>query len=157
MEIEVVVEVPRGSGNKYEADHRTGAITLDRPLSPALRYPTDYGYVPGTLGEDGDPLDALLLLEEPAFPGCHVRCRPVGLFRMRDEAGPDCKLVAVPHWDARAELGDLSDSLLAVIRHFFEVYKDLDPDRHSEVLGWAERPAAEAELLAARKRFVERA
>lgn len=157
MDIDVVVEVPRGSGNKYEADRRTGAISLDRPLSPALRFPTDYGYVPGTMGQDGDPLDAIVLLEEPAFPGCHVRCRAIGLFRMEDEAGPDCKLLTVPHWDPRQELADLPDSLLDVIRHFFEVYKDLDPDRHSEVLGWDARPAAESELRDARERFSRRA
>src|SRR5215831_15569625 len=110
MEIEVIVEVPRGSGNKYEMDTATGVIHLDRPLSPALRYPIDYGFVCDTLGEDGDALDALVPLEEPAFPGCRLRCRPIGVLRMSDEAGIDAKIVAVPHWDPRTELADLSDS-----------------------------------------------
>jgi inorganic pyrophosphatase len=153
MEIEVVVESPRGSGNKYEADPRSGAITLDRPLSAALRFPADYGFIPGTIGQDGDALDALVLLEEAAFPGCHIRCRPVGLFRMADEKGDDPKVLAVPHWDPRVELTDLPDSLLAVISHFFEIYKDLEPDRHSEVLGWDGRLAAESAVRDARERY----
>jgi inorganic pyrophosphatase len=153
MEIEVVVESPRGSGNKYESDPVSGAITLDRPLSAALRFPADYGFIPGTMGQDGDPLDALVLLDEAAFPGCHVRCRPVCLFRMVDEKGDDPKVLAVPHWDPRAELTDLPDSLLAVIRHFFEIYKDLDRDRHSHVIGWEDRPAAESAVRDARERF----
>jgi inorganic pyrophosphatase len=153
MEIEVVVEVPRGSGNKYEMDAASGAIYLDRPLSAALRYPADYGFVAGTLGEDGDTLDALVLLDEPAFPGCHVRARPVALFRMSDEAGIDSKVLAVPHWDRRTELADLPDSLLAVIRHFFEVYKDLEPGKQTEVLGWEDRDAAESEVRLAQERL----
>jgi inorganic pyrophosphatase len=153
MEIEIVVESPRGSGNKYELDPLSGAITLDRPLSAALRFPADYGFIGGTIGQDGDPLDALVLLEEAAFPGCHIRCRPVGLFRMTDEKGDDPKVLAVPHWDPRAELTDLPDSLLAVISHFFEIYKDLEPDRHSEVLGWDGRLAAESAVRDARERF----
>jgi inorganic pyrophosphatase len=154
VEIEIVVEVPRGSGNKYEMDPATGVIRLDRPLSPALRYPADYGFVAGTLGEDGDALDAMVLLDEPTFPGCRVRSRPLGLFRMTDEAGVDAKVLAVPHWDARAELDDLPESLLAVISHFFEVYKDLEPGRRSEVIGWDGRLAAESEVLRGRRRLV---
>jgi inorganic pyrophosphatase len=153
MEIEVVVEVPRGSGNKYEMDPATGVIHLDRPLSAALRYPADYGFVAGTLGEDGDTLDALVLLDEPTFPGCRVRARPVALFRMADEAGIDSKVLAVPHWDPRTEVTDLPDSLLAVISHFFDVYKDLEPGKRTEVLGWHGREAAESEVRLAQERL----
>ncbi|HEY4027618.1 MAG TPA: inorganic diphosphatase [Candidatus Dormibacteraeota bacterium] len=156
MEIEVVVEVPRGSGNKYEMNPATGAIHLDRPLSAALRYPADYGLVAATLGEDGDALDALVILDEPAFPGCHVRCRPIGLFRMADEAGPDVKVLAVPHWDRRTDIGDLPDSWLAVVRHFFDVYKDLEPGKRTEIVGWDGREAAEVEVQLAMERFTAR-
>ena len=89
----MVVEIPRGSRNKYEMDHETGEIFLDRMLFTATQYPADYGFLPDTLGEDGDPLDALVLLDEPTFPGCRVRVRAVGVFWMRDEAGPDAKIL----------------------------------------------------------------
>ena len=96
MEFEVVVEIPKGQRNKYEMDHRTGRIYLDRMLFTSTRYPADYGFVDGTLGLDGDPLDALVLVEEPTFPGCVVRARTIGMFRMTDEKGPDDKIIAVP-------------------------------------------------------------
>ena len=102
--VEVVVEIPKGSRNKYEIDHDTGEVWLDRHLFTATAYPTDYGYVEHTLGEDGDPLDALVLLDEPTFPGCHVNGRPVGVFWMTDEAGPDAKILVVANdTDAAAE------------------------------------------------------
>lgn len=116
MEIDVVVESPRGSGNKYEIDPVSGAITLDRPLSSALRFPVDYGFVAGTIGEDGDPLDALVLLDEAAFPGCHVRCRPVGLFRMVDEKGDPDRHSEVLGWDDRLA----SESAIRDARERFE-------------------------------------
>ena len=87
MEFDVTIEIPKGQRNKYEVDHATGRIRLDRMLFTSTRYPDDYGFIEGTLGEDGDPLDALVLLEEPTFPGCLIRCRALGMFRMRDEAG----------------------------------------------------------------------
>ncbi len=96
MEIEVVVEIPKGSRNKYEMDHETGALWLDRHLFTATSYPADYGFIPGTLSEDGDPLDALVLLDEPTVPGCHILARAIGVFWMRDEAGPDAKILSVP-------------------------------------------------------------
>ena len=99
--VPVVVEIPRGSRNKYEIDHETGEIWLDRRLFSATVYPADYGYVDHTLGEDGDPLDALVIMEEPTFPGCRVRARPVGVFWMEDDAGPDAKIICVPHGDPR--------------------------------------------------------
>jgi len=101
MEFEVVVEIPKGQRNKYEMDHNTGRIYLDRMLFTSTRYPADYGFVDGTLGLDGDPLDALVLVEEPTFPGCVVRSRAIGMFRMTDEKGPDDKIIAVPARDPR--------------------------------------------------------
>ncbi|MGH7777421.1 MAG: inorganic diphosphatase [Candidatus Dormibacterales bacterium] len=149
LEFDVVVEVPKGSRNKYEIDHATGAIRLDRELFTATRYPVDYGFIPSTLSEDGDPLDALVVLGAPTFPGCHVLCRPVGLFRMRDEAGVDAKVLCVPSRDPRMTWRDLSDvpeHILLEIRHFFGIYKDLEPGKHTEVVGWEERAAAEEEI-----------
>src|SRR5688572_28291889 len=102
MHFDVTIEIPQGSRNKYEVDHATGRIRLDRMLFTATRYPADYGYIEDTLGEDGDPLDALVLLEEPTFPGCLIRCRALGMFRMRDEAGGDDKVLCVPAGDQRA-------------------------------------------------------
>jgi inorganic pyrophosphatase len=140
VEIEVVVEVPRGSRNKYELDHDSGAIWLDRMLFTATQYPADYGSIPGTLAPDGDPLDALVLLEEPTFPGCHVRGRVVGVFRMRDEKGDDDKVVAVPatdpRWEDVADVSDLPEHLTREIGHFFEVYKELEPGKQTDARGW---------------------
>ena len=155
-EFEVVVEIPRGSRNKYEVDHETGHVWLDRRLFTAMAYPADYGYIEGTLGEDSDPLDVLVLLDEPTFPGCHLHARAVGVFWMRDDAGPDAKVLAVPSTDPRfAEVTDLPDLppyLLDEIRHFFEAYKDLEPGKFSEVREWEGRDAAEAEIRAAFQR-----
>ena len=110
MEIEVVVEIPQGSRNKYEMDHATGRIRLDRMLFTSTCYPLDYGFVPDTLAEDGDPLDALVMLDEPTFPGCLVLARPVGVFWMHDEHGPDAKVLAVPARDPRYDgMRDLAD------------------------------------------------
>src|SRR5262249_36514572 len=126
----VFVEIPAGSRNKYELDRETGAIVLDRMLFTSMRYPSDYGFVAGTLAGDGDPLDALVLVGEPTFPGCRIRARPVGLFRMRDEKGADDKILCVPLrdplWSSAQELSDLPQTLLNEIEHFFAVYKDLE-------------------------------
>jgi inorganic pyrophosphatase len=157
MEIEVVIEIPKGTRNKYEADQDTGAIWLDRMLFTATRYPEDYGYVPMTLAEDGDPLDALVLLEEPTFPGCHIRARPIGVFSMRDEAGQDAKLLCVPATDPRLsevqELDDVPHYELDEIAHFFAIYKQLEPGKNTEVEGWQGRAAAEVVIDSARRRF----
>ena len=101
MEFDVTIEIPKGQRNKYEVDHETGRIRLDRLLFTSMAYPADYGYVEDSLGEDGDPLDALVLLDEPTFPGCLVRARPIGMFHMRDEAGGDDKILCVPAGDPR--------------------------------------------------------
>jgi inorganic pyrophosphatase len=156
MEIEVVVEVPKGSRNKYETDHATGVIRLDRDLSTAVRYPTDYGYIEDTLGEDGDPLDVLVILEEPTFPGCHITCRAVGLFTMSDEKGEDTKVLAVPIWDDRQDLSQIHGFILTGIRHFFDVYKDVEPGKFTEVGEWAGREAAEEEVRRSRERHATR-
>ena len=158
MEFEVVVEIPRGSRNKYEINHETGVVWLDRRLFTAMAYPADYGFVEGTLGEDGDPLDVLVLLDEPTFPGCHLMARAVGVFWMTDDAGPDAKILAVPaedtRWASASDLTDMPAFLLDEIRHFFAAYKDLEPGKFSEVRGWEGREAAETEIKAAYERVV---
>jgi inorganic pyrophosphatase len=145
------VEIPKGQRNKYEVDHETGRIRLDRMLFTSTRYPADYGYVEGTLGEDGDPLDALVLLDEPTFPGCLIKARTIGMFHMRDEAGGDDKLLCVPAGDPRQnhlqDLDDVSEFDRQEIQHLFETYKDLEPGKSVEGAHWAGRAEAEAEVL----------
>lgn len=156
--IEVLIEIPRGSRNKYEYDHERNVIRLDRRLFSATVYPADYGFVPDTLAEDGDPLDAIVLLEDPTFPGCLVNARPVGVFWMTDEKGRDAKLVCVPEgdpmWGSITELSELPKHLLDEIRHFFDVYKDLEPGKSSSTLGYGDAKDAQAELVAARERLL---
>ncbi|HUD40271.1 MAG TPA: inorganic diphosphatase [Streptosporangiaceae bacterium] len=159
MEFDVVIEIPKGQRNKYEMDHHTGRIRLDRMLFTSTRYPADYGFVENTLGEDGDPLDALVLLEEPTFPGCLISCRALGMFRMRDEKGKDDKVLCVPATDPRIahlqDITDVSEFDLLEIQHFFEVYKALEPGKEVEAAKWASRQAAEDEIEAARKRLAD--
>lgn len=154
---ELVVEIPRGSRNKYEMDHDTGAIWLDRPLFTATVYPADYGFFPDTLADDGDPLDGLVLIDEPTFPGCHLRVRPVGVFAMRDEAGDDEKVLCVLAGDARTEgYRDLTDIPVYVrreIEHFFEVYKALEPNKGTVTSGWQDAGAARRAIATAGARF----
>ena len=154
-----VIEIPGGSRNKYEIDKDTGAIFLDRTLFTATRYPADYGYIENTLGLDGDPLDALVLLQEPTFPGCLIRCRAIGMFRMTDEAGGDDKLLCVPASDPRVEhlrdIHHVSEFDRLEIQHFFEVYKDLEPGKSVEGADWVGRAEAEAEVEKSYKRFKE--
>ncbi|MBE9498189.1 MULTISPECIES: inorganic diphosphatase [Streptomyces] len=157
MEFDVTIEIPKGSRNKYEVDHETGRIRLDRHLFTSTVYPADYGFVDGTLGEDGDPLDALVLLEEPTFPGCIIKCRAIGMFRMTDEAGGDDKLLCVPSSDPRMEhlrdIHHVSEFDRLEIQHFFEVYKDLEPGKSVEGADWVGRAEAEAEVEASIKRL----
>jgi inorganic pyrophosphatase len=159
MDFDVTIEIPMGQRNKYEMDHETGRIRLDRMLFTSTRYPHDYGYVEGTLGEDGDPLDALVVLEEPTFPGCLIRCRAIGMFRMRDEAGGDDKVLCVPASDPRMEhiqdLKDVSEFDLLEIQHFFETYKDLEPGKSVEGATWTGRAEAEEEIQASRQRAID--
>lgn len=156
VEFDVTIEIPKGQRNKYEVDHHNGRIHLDRTLFTSTQYPADYGFIEGTLGEDGDPLDALVLLQEPTFPGCLIRCRAIGMFRMTDEAGGDDKVLCVPATDPRLEhLRDVNhvahfDKL--EIQHFFEVYKDLEPGKSVEGAEWVGRREAESEVTASRER-----
>ncbi len=152
----MIVEIPAGSRNKYEMDHETGEIFLDRMLFTATRYPADYGFVPDTLAEDGDPIDVLVLVGEPTFPGCRIRVRLIGVFLMEDQGQPDHKLIAVPEGDPRwehvAEVADLPQHLREELQHFFEVYKDLE-NKKTAALGWLGLERARHTLAAAREAY----
>jgi inorganic pyrophosphatase len=152
----VVVEIPKGTRNKYEMDHETGEIFLDRMLFTSMVYPADYGFIDGTLGQDGDPLDALVFLSEPTFPGCRIRARPFGLFRMRDEKGMDEKILCVPLrdpvWSNLRDLDDLEPNLRNEVEHFFQAYKDLE-HKDVETHGFGAREEAERVIAEARERL----
>jgi inorganic pyrophosphatase len=156
-EFDVLVETPQGQRNKYRMDPGRGLLRLDRMLFTSTRYPADYGYIEGTLGWDGEPLDALVLIGEPTFPWCLIRCRVIGMFCMSDERGPDDKMLCVPATDPRLghlrDVYDLPEFDRLEIQHFFEVYKELEPGK--AVLGgsWAGRTKAEAEIAASRIRL----
>jgi inorganic pyrophosphatase len=161
VEADVIVEVPKGSRNRYEYDQRLGRIRLDRMLFTATGYPGDYGFVPETIAEDGDPIDALLLLGEPTFPGCLVRARVIAVFWVDDTHGPDAKLLCVPAHDPRQqrlqELEDVPMHQIAEIWHFFEIYEALAPDKSAETRGWERKAQAIAALEDARRRYAEQA
>ena len=148
-EYDVVIEIPKGSRNKYEVDHETGRVYHDRVLFTSFVYPTDYGFFENTLGDDGDPLDALVLLEYPLFPGVGVKVRPVGVLNMSDEAGGDAKVIAVPYKDPRwqhiQDVNDIPEQTRKEIEHFFARYKDLEPGKFVNIEGWGD--AAEADGL----------
>ena len=150
-----VIEIPGGSRNKYELDPGSGQIFLDRMLFTATRYPADYGFIQGTLGGDGDALDALVFVGEPTFPGCRIEVRAVGMFVMRDEKGMDEKILSVPlrdpAWSHVENLSDLRPTLLAEIEHFFSVYKDLE-DHPTETDGFRDREQALVTIAEARER-----
>jgi inorganic pyrophosphatase len=152
-----VIEIPKGSRNKYEYDDELGGIKLDRFVSASVVYPTDYGYLPETLAPDGDPLDVLVCVSEPTFPGCIVPSKAIGLFKMADEKGPDDHVLCVPcsdpGWNHCNSIEDLPELLRAEIGHFFRVYKDLDPGKHSEVRGWGDLDAALETIEKARAAF----
>ena len=137
--VNVIVEIPKGSTNKYEIDPNTGIIRLDRFLFSPLFYPCDYGYIPQTLYSDGDAIDALVLLTHPTFPGCVVESRPIGVLKMSDEKGQDDKIICVASKDPRFSeveaLEDVSEHMRREIVHFFEVYKALE-EKSVDVLGW---------------------
>jgi inorganic pyrophosphatase len=160
VEVDVMVEIPKGSRNKYEYDPRLDRIRLDRTLFTATGYPSDYGFVPDTLAEDGDPIDALVLLDEPTFPGCLVRVRVIAVYWMRDEEGPDAKLLCVPAHDPRhthlQDLGDVPMHQISEIWHFFTIYKALEPGKSSESRGWENRKDAVRALEEAQLRFADR-
>lgn len=156
MEFDVTVEIPQGSRNKYEIDHESHRIRLDRLLFTSTKYPADYGFIEDTLGGDGDPLDALVLVGEPTFPGCVIACRAVGMFVMSDENGPDEKVLCVPAHDPRyssiQDIGDVPSYDRLEITHFFEVYKDLEPGKSVEGSHWEGREKAYEEIAASRRR-----
>ena len=157
MHIDVTVEIPKGQRNKYQNHHHTGRIRLDRYLYTSMGYPADYGYIEDTLGEDGDPLDALVLLPEPVYPGVIIESRPVGMFQMTDEAGGDDKILCVPAGDPRfdhvTDIGDVASFELQTIKHFFVHYKELEPGKYVQAADWADRQAAEAEVQRSIDRF----
>ena len=145
-EVYVLVEVPKGSQNKYEYNHDLGVIMLDRVLYSPVHYPADYGHIPGTHCEDGDPLDVLVLVTEPTFPGCVICARPIAVMEMEDEKGLDDKVLAVPIDDPRfdqvRDIADVPPHILREIAHFFEIYKALEPNKWTKVRKWYD--AAEA-------------
>ena len=155
-DINVVVEIPQGSRNKYEIDKTSGMFKLDRVLYSAVHYPGDYGLMPRTLSDDGDPLDVLVLVKESTFAGCVMACRPLGLLRMRDNGELDEKIIAVAARDPlRAGLFDIADlpsHMLREIEHFFQVYKDLE-EKKTETRGYGNRVEAEQVIDEARRRF----
>ncbi len=139
MMISVLIEIPKGSRNKYELDKTTGLLKFDRMLFSAVHYPSDYGFIRDTLAEDGDPLDAMVLVWEPTFPGCLIDAKPIGLFKMWDERGRDEKILAVPlhdpMWNHLESLEDVPPHLLKEIEHFFAIYKELE-EKKTGVEGW---------------------
>lgn len=143
--VPVIVEIPRGSRNKYEMDKESGRIFLDRVLYSSVHYPSDYGFIPDTLADDGDAIDVLIVVNEPTFPGCLVHARPIGVLNMRDEKGIDDKVLAVPIGDPRFEdvrdLSGISPHWLREIENFFGTYKTLE-DKFTEVVGWQDVEAA---------------
>ena len=157
----VIVEIPmHGEPIKYEVDKETGAVFVDRFMSTAMRYPCNYGYIPRTLAEDGDPCDVLVLSPVPLITGVVVRCRPIGMLRMQDEAGGDSKILAVPveklsslYREVRSP-SDLPELATRQIAHFFEHYKDLEPGKWVRVSTWVEADDAKREILASVERYV---
>jgi inorganic pyrophosphatase len=143
--VNAIIEIPQGSNNKYEFDHELEVFKLDRTLYSPLYYPFDYGWVCDTLADDGDPLDILVITSQPTFPGCLVEARPLGILMMRDDKGPDEKVLAVADTDPRfkgmTHLSDLPPHILKEIVHFFDIYKDLE-DKQTHVLGWQDVESA---------------
>jgi len=159
-EINVIIEIPAHSDPvKYEVDKETGAMFVDRFMNTAMHYPCNYGYIPHTLSEDGDPLDVLVVTPIPLISGSVIQCRAIGMLNMTDEAGPDAKLLAVPItklcklYKAAEGPGDMSELLLNQISHFFEHYKDLEQGKWVKVDGWAGADEARKEILVSIERF----
>jgi inorganic pyrophosphatase len=154
FDINVVIEIPQGSQVKYEIDKDSGAIVVDRFLFTPMSYPAAYGFIPGTLAADGDPADALVLVPVGVVPGAVIRCRPIGVLHMQDEAGDDEKIICVPHDKVHPlhgeviDVEDLPKIVLQTIEHFFETYKDLEPGKWVKVGGWGSREDAEAVIIA---------
>lgn len=156
---DVIIEIPKGSRNKYEIDKETGRIRYDRMIFSSMHYPADYGFVPDTLALDSDPLDVLVLVTEPTFPGCLIEVKTIGVFHMEDEKGPDEKLICVPVsdpiWNKAEKLSDLNPHLIKEIEHFFRVYKDLEKKK-VDVKGWGELDEAKEILASCIERHKEK-
>ena len=154
-DINVVIEIPQGSQVKYEIDKASGAIVVDRFLFTPMAYPVAYGFIPGTLADDGDPADAMVLTPAAVVPGAVIRCRPIGMLQMEDESGQDEKIICVPHdkihpmFSKVHAIEDLPEITRAAIEHFFTRYKDLEPGKWVKVTGWADKAAAEAVIMKA--------
>lgn len=155
-EFDVLIEIPKGSRNKYEVDKASGRIRLDRMIFSSMQYPADYGYVENTLGLDGDPLDVLVFISEPTFPGCIIHVRLLGVFLMSDDKGQDEKLLCVPisdpFWGRYHNMDELNPHLLKELEHFFRVYKDLE-NKKVDIQGFASKEVALQILEDARKRY----
>ena len=155
MTVMVMVEIPKGSRNKYEFDNNKRLLKFDRMLFSAVHYPSDYGFILDTLAEDGDSLDALVLVWEPTFPGCIIEARPVGMFKMWDEKGPDQKILCVPvsdpFWNYIQNLSEVPPHLLQEIEHFFKIYKELEKKK-TGVEGWEDRESAIKVVLESQQR-----
>lgn len=163
-DINVIIEIPAHSEPiKYEVDKKTGSLFVDRFLSTSMYYPCDYGYIPRTLSEDGDPVDVLVITPIPVNRGCVIRCRPVGMLQMKDEAGDDRKILAVPInkltslYHNIQKFDDLPALLLHQITHFFTHYKDLEEGKWVKLEGWLGPEDAKKEILASIKRFEQSA
>lgn len=154
--VEVIIEIPQGSRNKYEYDHAQHVIRLNRVLHSSVHYPTDYGFIPDTLSWDGDPLDVLVVVYDPTFPGCHIPARFIGVMHMRDAKGIDEKILAVPAGDPRfdevRDLNGLSAHFRREIENFFATYKLLE-EEETELLGWDNKAAAARIIEEARRRY----
>ncbi len=157
--VNVVIEIPLGSYIKYEVDKETGVLFVDRILYTAMHYPFNYGFVPGTLEEDGDPIDILVLGYEPLLPGSVIEARPIGVLLMEDEEGPDAKIIAVPKEkiDPRfkdvKDIEDMPNAIKEKIKHFFEHYKELEPGKWVKVTGWKGRDEAIKRIREAIERY----
>jgi inorganic pyrophosphatase len=158
MVVSIMVEIPKGSRNKYEYDRERGALKFDRMLFSAVHYPSDYGFILDTLAKDGDALDALVLVWEPTFPGCIIEVKPVGLFKMWDEKGPDEKILCVPisdpFWNYIESLTDIPPHLLKEIEHFFSIYKELEKKK-TGIEGWEDRESAISVIKESQQRYKE--
>ena len=154
----MIVEIPKNSGNKYEYDGKLGVFRLDRALYSPMHYPGDYGFIPGTRADDGDPLDVLALVEEPSFPGCLIEVRPVGILNMVDNDLADQKIVAVPNRNPRYDEVHTMDQIFPHVRreieHFFAIYKELE-GKKTKMLGWGRPMESREGIVKSRKSYLD--
>lgn len=155
---DVLIEIPKGSRNKYEYDFKLKKVRYDRMIFSSMMYPADYGFIPETLALDSDPLDVLVLVTEPTFPGCVMEVKPIGVFHMADEKGPDEKIICVPVsdpiWNRLNDLSDVNGHLIKEIEHFFKVYKDLE-QKKVDVEGWGDVNEAQEIIEQCIKRYAD--